>query len=496
MRRGLSAAELLAGAALAIAMVYAGISLSWPVLHDLRILLYEGFLIADLGRMPYRDFFDFNPPGTLLLSAQMHRLTGGRPEALRALDLLTLAAIGVATWRALRPRGHASGVFAAAVFAIVYFACGPYNTLQREFLAILPLAVAAALLLTEPPPGAPRWLRLLLAGALAGLVFTVKPPLVLCWLPLLGYAASGPEAGRGWRRLRCLVPAAAGGLLGALPAALWLGLNGAGGPFLEMVVGYYPLYTRIDGLGQVHAGGVADLFERFVLKTAPLLLQPLWPLALLGIYHAHRQGERRLAAAHAFFVLSALLYVPLSGKFWLYHQIPMFYALALAAGLLLREKPGLSAPVPMLLLAVVAGLPWGQLSADLLAAGRAQDGGEDAVAGLTAWLSGAPPETTVMPLDTTSAAVHAMYLARRPLYGRFIYDFHFYHHGGDPYIARLRREMLDQLAAPGPELVLQCPSWRPEPRGPEDLFPELAARLGERYRPARSIQDCTVWSRR
>ncbi len=280
------------------ALAYLALSLAWPVVHDLRILLYEGYLVFDQGRVPYRDLFDVNPPGTFLLFGAIHRATGGAQPWIRLLDLAVLAGIAGASVAALRRHGPGAGIFAAASFAAAYLATGKINTLQREYLCVLPLALSIALVfgLPERPPGAGRQLAALLCGLLAGLVFNIKPPLLVCWLPLLAYAATILRRADGGRRA-LLLPAAlfaAGALLPLLLVLGWLYRLEALGAFFEMARNYYPLYTRIDGFGNVQQGGAGELAVRYLVRPVILLRQPLVFLAGLGLLAASRLGDRRL----------------------------------------------------------------------------------------------------------------------------------------------------------------------------------------------------------
>ena len=54
-------------------------------------------------------------------------------------------------------------------------------------------------------------------------------------------------------------------------------------------------------------------------------------------------------------------------------------------------------------------------------------------------------DVSVLPLDVTGGAVHAMYRTHTALAGRFLYDFHFYHHVSSPMIQALRHEVVTDL---------------------------------------------------
>ena len=657
-----------------------GLSLSWPVIHDLPILLYEGFLVAEAGLVPYRDFFEFNPPGTVLLFSWLHQATGGAQPAIRLVDFLVLAAIVAATCSALSRFGARAGIFAGASFTAAYLATGPLNNLQREFLCVLPLALSialvfraaaggkewlvcglsAGLVFTVKPPLAICWLPLLVhavrrargggggwssylrppaffaGGALpplvlvllwldrnaalapyleivreyyplytqlgfdgvlytgsmadlferyvgktlavaakplafpailgvaaalaskegkerstgtggenglaaqaaalggvaggkewlvcglsAGLVFTVKPPLAICWLPLLVHAVRRARGGGGGWSSYLRPPAFFAG--GALPplvlVLLWLDRNAALAPYLEIVREYYPLYTQLGFDGVLYTGSMADLFERYVGKTLAVAAKPLAFPAILGVAAAlaSKEGKERStgtggenglaaqAAALGGVAVCALAYVPIGGKFWLYHQIPFFYAISLCAALLVGGKvapPGgwRGRQVWLLAAALAACLPYGEFAGHFRQwrSGMAAENVRLQVLPMADYLRGqATAADSVLPLDTAAGAAHALYLARRPLYGRFLYDFHFYHHQESSYLAGLRRLFLDQFAGGRPSLIVSCRSWRPSVKGEAPVpFRELDELLAADYREELRAGDCRVLRRR
>jgi hypothetical protein len=88
------------------------------------------------------------------------------------------------------------------------------------------------------------------------------------------------------------------------------------------------------------------------------------------------------------------------------------------------------------------------------------------------------PGETVQVLDTTAGGIHALLRlgARQPT--RFLYDFHFFHDTSHPTILALRAELIRDLDARPPALIVVFePGW---PAGGYErlaLFPALAERL-------------------
>jgi len=103
----------------------------------------------------------------------------------------------------------------------------------------------------------------------------------------------------------------------------------------------------------------------------------------------------------------------------------------------------------------------------------------------------------VQVLDTTDGGVHALYLlgARQPT--RFLYDFHFYHDVGHPYVERLRGELLQGLRARPPAAVVLFEHGWPS-GGYERLaaFPALATWLDDGFRLAREGDGYRIYAAR
>lgn len=500
--------------AVTFALLLFVLSLRWPVVHDLPIMLYEGFLVHDAGLVPYRDFFDINPPGTMLLYSAIHQITAGASFACRILDLSVLVAIGVFTCLALSRHGLKSGILATACFAAAYLSGGAILALQREYLCVLPLAMSIALVFRTNSSDAPRWYSLFLCGILAGVVLTIKPPMILCWVPLMVKAAcfTGCDTSIERRRfllrlLKTAILVFSGMLLPILLVAGWLSYNHALAAFLDMARHYYPLYAEIDGSGMVRSAGVVQLLKRYRVEMIPLLLCPFSIVACLGVSWGSRMTDRRLRTQNAILfalVLCALLYVFIGGKFWPYHKFPLYYCVSLCAGMtlsrgLLHHYSESRWRAAILCVAIATSLPFASLGQEFLIwrEGKTHEVKKGHVSLVSSYLQkNATLSDTIMPLDVTSGAIHALYKIRRPLYGRFIYDFHFYHHTSTQYILDLRKELISQFRDDKPSLVLKFESWRPHGAGCSDEFSELDAILREDYVTVLQTKGCSIMRRK
>jgi hypothetical protein len=488
-------------------------SLRWPLVHDLPILLYDGFLMQ-LGRVPYRDFLDVNAPGTMLLHAFLHQLTGGNSLLLRVVDMVVLSSISAATILALRSHGVHAGLLASACFAIAYLATGPVQSLQREYLCVLPLSISLALVLRADGSSSRLRLSVAIAGLLAGMVLTVKPPLALCWAPLVLMAAirSGRERTNPYRFVRVASAVLFAFLLGlsVVPAlvVIWMVGNGALPSYLDVLRNYYPLYSELRGTGFLWSSGTLGFFiQRYVVDTLALFsgfnfaVISFAGLALAWAYRSRPAFGQCLTICGV--VACSLAYVSITGKFWIYHSFPLFYALAVMAGLAVSKELASSSGesswrAGVIAVAFVIGLPLNTLLQDFWSwrAGRTYEVKEGRVDLVANFLErSTKPTETVMALDVTSGAIHGLYRNRRPLYGRFVYDQFFYHHENHPYIRKLRNELIAEFRDGNPQIVVQFDdTWL---RSPGDKrFPELEAILENDYELALHENNVSIYRRR
>ncbi len=477
-------------------------SRDWPYIHDTSLMLYAGWCLGE-GAAPYRDLFDMNMPGTYLAMQALGAWFGWSDVGVRVADVLCTAIIAAGTFAAfsgagppppLRGYGVASRLPAAAaalLFPLWYLRGGPSVSLQREALALGPLAVMFGLVESGV---APRF-RALGTGVLAGLIVSIKPQLLLLAVPLIARLAVRA-------RPSPLLPVARDFLAGiAVPvASLWLflALRGSVGDFIDVATGYWPLYGQLNGDHQILDGGAR--LNYLVTSTWEGLRHRFMLLGLLGLAAGLLNPPLRgVTWTWAGLVAAAAIYPALSGQFWVYHWLPLHYALLGAAALALAppttRRSVLRGAQAAAAAATVASVAYA--SADAVAGARAGTPDNDVVLARHR-VRGAPAEIgaflqqhlvagdRVQPLDWTGGAIHGMLAARATLATRFMYDFHFYHHVDDPYIGRLRRDFMRQMWSARPRFVIDVFAKRPFPSGPRTStdFPELHAFLDEHYRVA------------
>jgi hypothetical protein len=451
------------GAAAALGL--AALSLRWPLVHDAPLMHYVAWLVT-VGAVPYRDVFDMNFPGVYLVHLLVVRVLGVGDLAWRLFDLAWLAATAALLAGFARPWGRSAAAGAGVLFVLYHLAGGAWQAGQRDFL-LCPLLVAGAL-------GVARWLEsrrrssLAWGGLALGASITIKPhalALVVALALTVALAA--------WRRGADVgAPAlfVASVLAAPLAVSVWLVAAGALPAWRAIVLDYLiPLYARLgrDGAWNVYR---------------PQVWIPIVAGALLSM--AGALAGRRFGARHAVATLGVLYGVAHfvgQRKGWEYHLYPLavFATLLCAAGLPPRRSPRrVRSTAPVLVAVALAIVLLAGKALAVSPAGWERDKA-DATRRLAAEL--APmlaPGERVQVLDTTEGGIHALLRlgVREPT--RFIYDFHFFHDTDRPVIQALRAELIHELDAHPPALIVVFERGWPS-GGYEriDGFPELAARL-------------------
>src|SRR5438552_2892589 len=409
---------------------------------------YAAWRIAD-GAVPYRDLFDMNQPGTYLVHLAVLRTLGGSDLAWRVFDLAWLVATACVIAALAAPWGALAAGSGALVFATYHLAGGAWQAGQRDFLLCLFLLLGAL--------GVARWLErgrlasLVWSGAALGAGITVKPHVALFAGAL----------------------AAVGGL------AAWY----------QIVSGYLvPLYSR---LGRASSWSVYRWHA-----WIPLGLGVLVSLASV----TRRRGVSARHVVAALGLAYGLAHYVVQGKGWEYHLYPLA---AFAAVLVAAELPSA--------LAARRRLVAGALAASLVAAlvllgAKGLEAApatwwwdrERTVRALEADLRARlAPGDTVQVLDTTEGGLHALFRlgVREPT--RFLYDFHFFHDENTPVVRALRAELIRDLDARPPRVVVVFErGWPAGGYERVERFPALAARLRERYEPALTRPGYRLYAKR
>ncbi len=463
----------------AILVIAAIFSLRWRIVHDLPIMLYFGLLTEHFGFVPYRDFFDFNLPAMHLFSATIGRIIGYSNLGLRIVDLCWLSAIIATTAGYLRRIDRRAALIGPILFGLAYLWSGPYMSLQREYLIILPLALALWALFSASPKIIGY--RPFFVGLFFGLAAAIKLhaaigfPLAIWYLIVENRDGNrkisyGRNTGRG-----IVLKSFSGFLLPLAATVLCLWFSGGLPAFWEIATKYWPLYTGLTVNHTTISG--ANRLMYIVERFGSLGGHALWVVpAALAMYIVLNRTDwpaprKRRVVFLGGMTLAYAFYPAIAGQFWTYHWLLfLYFVIQMAALCLVAPAPGstrLRRLFPAAALVVVICLkilaPHHFLAQAQYADATPQSRAVDEIAEyLSAELR---PGDTVQPLDWTNGAVQAMLIAGARPATRFVYSFSFYHHITNPYIKRLRREFMAELEQAQPRFIVKMTNGYPGVRG-------------------------------
>jgi len=288
------------------------------------------------GGAPYRDAWDFKPPGVYFVYALARGLFGPGMASVRVLEALSVASL-FAAFPILSRRfagGVAPGLLGAALAASGHVWLGFWHTAQPESFGGVLLAWALVLATTRMPGARGQALAQAAAGALYAAAALMKPPLgggILVSAAFAAHAAwqAAPRDARLRAALRPLVAYGAGGCLPVGAVLLYLAAKGALPDLADALFGFAPAYTRM----RFEPGSLrVFLFRTLEFMLFRFSLLHLIGLALLFGLPALARRERE-GVTHVLGVLGFVLVgIALQGSFFAYHFGAALHLVALLAG--------------------------------------------------------------------------------------------------------------------------------------------------------------------
>lgn len=318
--------------------------LSWAViLFSLAQLLVFSFgrdqgiyaVVGDgilAGELPYRDRWDFKPPGIFFLHALASALFGQSMLAPRLLEVALVlgAVLGMRRLGGVFFDSRIAGLLGGACYALVHSQLDFWHTGQPESFAG-PLTIFALVLSTHDWSRRYRLGAWLLVGLLFGLAFLLKPPFgggaIAC-----AYALSAKRRADGLSWVRAGTPFLWMGMASLLPIALcllWFVSKGGYGAMSWTLFEFAPGYTA---LGWTERGASSMFFQSmtdaFFRHSSLLALGTVAALAMHPRASREREGFVLLLGVLAF----QLVGITIQGKFFQYHYGASFPLIALIAG--------------------------------------------------------------------------------------------------------------------------------------------------------------------
>jgi hypothetical protein len=297
------------------------------------------------GGMPYRDAWDFKPPGIFVIYALSRALLGPGQWAIRVFEVLGLGGV-VYAFVILSRRffgSAAPGILGGALAVLVHAELEFWHTAQPESFGGMLTIFAIAIATFEPAADDPRRTAKLLrawslAGLLYGITFLLKPPLgggavaTAAFVALRAYPRSPGIPGKA-EIPRLLAPflvmgAASVGVV--LLFALWFAARGAWSDLYQVMFVFTPEYTKL-GWEDAPIPGMFYLAieEWFFFFSSGNALGLLAAMIMRPIALREREGIAHILAV----VAVQLAGVTMQAKFFPYHFGASLMLGSLVAGL-------------------------------------------------------------------------------------------------------------------------------------------------------------------
>ncbi len=288
------------------------------------------------GGMPYRDVFDFKPPGIYLVYALARVLFGNALWGIRALETASLLFTIWCLTRLARRwfENQLIGLLAGAMAALVHAQLDFWHSGQPETFGAM-LTVAALVVAAHDKARPSHYLA---AGILFGLAGLLKPPLAGGGAVLAFWAAWRQlRAEGGWSALRRVWVKALGPigwvLLGGIaPFGLclaWFGAKGALGALHQTFFVFTPHYTALAWADRTLLGMLYSAFCEWLFNFCSLLSIGL----LIGLASWRKCYLRPGVGLMASIIAMQLLGIALQGKFFPYHFAACWPLTAMLAAL-------------------------------------------------------------------------------------------------------------------------------------------------------------------
>lgn len=483
----------------ALLIAQAAFSLQWPIAHDSAPLLYEAFLMQS-GRIPYKDFFDFQMPGSYIAYYLLGILSSFNAYRIRILDIVILTALVTITHLAMRRLGKLPSFAAPILFALKYLEGGPALSLQREYLILIFISLSIWIGVTDTL----NFRKRLMLGLFYGLAATLKPHAALGLLPFLFFDIADlrerRELSLSSAARQIFLPITIGFAIPVSLITLYLAITHSLFPLLDIILNYVPLYTQINGEMVIMPSSerLTYLFNQvWRLGGSALWLLP----AAFGIY----LNRNRQAYLLASLTIIYALYPALTGQFFPYHYIPFLYTIILVASLSLSthhfplsNPPSFLFPLSsfILITTILINVKPSQTFIRQLQGKDIAIAADRATQISTFLEKNLEPGDQVQPLDWTGGSLLAILENRAPIATSYVFDFYFYHHVSNPYIQSLRADFMTQLQESKPRFIIEVTAIDKPWVSGEDTsrdFPELRAFLAENYSVTMERKDYIIY---
>ncbi len=283
------------------------------------------------GRVPYKDVWDFKPPGIFFVYALAQALFGKNMMAPRLLEVLSLFGC-VAAMRRIASVAFDSrtvGLVGAAIMALIQAEMDFWHTGQPETFGALFTLLGLMLTFEESRR---KWLIPLLLGLAFGCAALLKPPLgggALVCAAYLAQRERGIHGGFG-AIARPVAWVTLGGALPSLLCVAWFWLHGGLKDFYWTLAEFTPGYTKLSWEGRRASDMLYYAIEEVFFKFSALAAAGV--IAAITIPPLIRREREALFLSLGIIAIH-VAGIAMQGKFFPYHYGSTLPLVAFLAGL-------------------------------------------------------------------------------------------------------------------------------------------------------------------
>jgi hypothetical protein len=274
------------------------------------------------GGMPYRDAWDFKPPGIFIVYAIARAFFGSGEGAIRLLEVLGLGLTGLGLVELTRRHWNDAriGMLAAVIMTLVHAQLDFWHTAQPESFG--GMFTIAALLLAPRPNKETTVRDWFVSGVLFGIAGLLKPPLAGgALIPLIVYAwTNSRESAASWKTtlhslIRPTLWVAAGGATPIVLCLAWFAARGAFGDLYSVLFVFTPHYTALGWKNATVTGMTYYAFTEWFQQYGSVPTVGI----LLALGFGFTSKEKPLAVLSMGIIAMFLVGVAMQGKFFPYH---------------------------------------------------------------------------------------------------------------------------------------------------------------------------------
>ncbi len=478
-----------------------------PIEMDLAMMHYTAFLINEKHLLLYRDIFENNLPGPFFFHALIGNTLGYGAHMVRFLDACVLLSLAALSWKILSPVSKAGAVLAPALFALLYLAGGTVAAFQRDYIAILPITAALALLCrTQVQPKRDA----AIVGALCGLACGFKPNFIvvfpallwILWLKLPGNLMS--------KIMGTAIPAGAAFTTIFLIPFIWALQHADLKELLELYKTYTPIYvsTRTD---LYHYDNLEQQLRELATMQASHLFK-MGIFAIPGWLWAWRQQRENPVALTRLKYLGILTFAiawheVIAGKYWFAHLLPPYFFTVLCFALLLTPANADAKTPEQIIRIILVAITFyvAIFSAGVYSSQQLYNKHYDAKNynirsnKIARYLKHhLKTGDTVQSLDGSGDGQGSLLLAHATTATRFVEDIPLYLQPDSPITKGFRKEFLAAMAANPPAYFVYIDNfWHPAGGNRLKEFKELNSFLEKNYEPAEVDEgEYTIYRRK